>query len=651
MIKECSKREKKQKTNLIDGYFFSKFSEHIELIAALFSGLIILLTWSFKSHLSPTMWVVLHLVAFTIGGYAQAKEGITETIADKKLNVEMLMIFAAIGSAAIGFWTEGAILIFIFALAGALETYTLNKSDQEISALMGLQPEEARLLVNGTERTIPVSELEIGDTIFVRASERIPADGKITRGNTEIDETAITGIDESAITGESVPVSKGLNQEVFAGTVALDGSITIEITKPADETLFQKIIKMVQSAQDEKSPSQLFIERFEGAYVNTVLVVVVIMMFLPYLVFDWTLTDSIYRAMVLLVVASPCALVASIMPATLSAISRSARHGVLFKGGIHAENIGHINAIAFDKTGTLTNGAPVVTDSFFHPDYDEDELLAVIGAIEAESTHPLAEAITTFCLDNTSARLSDVVVDDMTTVGGKGVSAKANDALWKIGNARFVGDEAASQFHNQVGSKLASEGKSLTFIKRNNEVVGVIGLIDTVRSGTKDAIKQLKDRGIHTIMLTGDNEATAKAVAKETGLDEYIAGCLPDEKVTEVKKLREKYDNVAMIGDGINDAPALATANVGIAMGEGTDVALETADIVLMRNDLSKVHSTIELSKKMNRIVKQNIFFSLAVISVLIVSNFLQVIDLPLGVIGHEGSTILVILNGLRLLR
>lgn len=633
------------------GNLYGAFTEHIELVAALFSGLLILLTWSFKSHLSPTMWVVLHLAAFIIGGFAKAKEGITETIADKKLNVEMLMIFAAIGSAAIGFWTEGAILIFIFALAGALETYTLNKSDQEISALMNLQPEEARLLIDGIEKTVPVSELEIGDTIFVRASERIPADGKIIRGNTDIDETTITGIDESAITGESLPVSKGLDQEVFAGTVALDGSITIEITKPADETLFQKIIKMVQSAQDEKSPSQLFIERFEGAYVNIVLIAVFIMMFLPYLVFDWTLTDSIYRAMVLLVVASPCALVASIMPATLSAISNSARHGVLFKGGVHAENISHINAIAFDKTGTLTNGTPLVTDSFIHPDYDEDKILAIIGAIESESTHPLAEAITTYCKNNTALKLSDLIVDDMTTIGGKGVTAKIDQTDWKIGNAKLVGKEAASQFHNQIGSKLAEEGKSLTFIKQNDDIVGIMGLKDTVRSDTKDTIKQLQKRGIHTVMLTGDNEITAGAVAKETGLDEYIAECLPDEKVTEVKRLREKYGNVAMVGDGINDAPALASANVGMAMGEGTDVALETADVVLMRNDLSRINNTIALSRKMNRIVKQNIFLSLAVISVLIVSNFLQIIDLPLGVIGHEGSTILVILNGLRLLK
>src|SRR5690625_3503489 len=303
----------------------------------------------------------------------------------------MLMIFAAIGSAAIGYWTEGANLIFICSLSGALETYTLYKSNKAIASLMHLQPEEATLVENGREKVVPVAELQVGDMIAVLASERIPADGIIIKGS--------TAIDESAITGETIPISKTNKADVFAGTVALDGSITIEITKPADETLFQKIIQMVQSAQDEKSPSQLFIERFEGTYVNIVLIAVFIMMFLPYFVFEWTLTESIYRAMVLLVVASPCALVASIMPATLSAISNSARHGVLFKGGMHLESLSRTEAIAFDKTGTLTLGRPKVTDVYFKDNIDEDDVLACIGAIEKESTHPLAVAITDFTTD------------------------------------------------------------------------------------------------------------------------------------------------------------------------------------------------------------------------------------------------------------
>ena len=627
---------KKQRT------LFNYINEHIELIAALFSGLLILITWSLKSNLSPSLWVILHLIAFAIGGYAKAKEGIIETARNRELNVEMLMIFAAIGSAAIGYWTEGAILIFIFALAGALETYTLNKSNQEISSLMKLQPEEALLINNGIEKIVPVAQLSIGDIIFVRASERIPADGKITRGT--------TAIDESAITGESIPVNKIINQDVFAGTVALDGSISVEITKPADETLFQRIIRMVQSAQDEKPPSQLFIEKFEGTYVKIVLTAVIVMMFLPYLIFGWTLTESIYRAMILLVVASPCALVASIMPATLSAISNSAKNGVLFKGGVHAENLGHIKAIAFDKTGTLTNGTPIVTDAFFDLSSDQGKITQIVGAIESQSTHPLAHAIAAYSLKFDEPGTYDLDIHAVTTISGKGVSAMVNDVKWKVGNAAFVDKETAFKFHGGIASKLADQGKTIVFVKRHDKIVALFALKDTIRTDSKIAIKALKQQGIYTVMLTGDNELTAKAVAEQIGIDHYIAECLPEEKVNHVKILRKKYGNVAMVGDGINDAPALASANVGIAMGEGTDVALETADVVLMKNDLSKIINTIGLSGRMNRVVKQNVVFSMFIITILIAGNFFQAIDLPLGVIGHEGSTILVILNGLRLL-
>ena len=616
--------------------------EHQELIAALFSGALILLTWSLKSELSEIWWVILHLTAFIVGGYAKAKEGITETILHKELNVELLMILAAIGSAAIGYWTEGAILIFIFALSGALETYTLNKSNREISSLMALQPEEALLQTETGEIIVPAANLAIGDIISVRASDRIPADGQIIKG--------MTGIDESAITGESIPVHKKVNQEVYAGTVALDGSISVEITTPAHETLFQKIIQMVQSAQAEKSPSQLFIERFESMYVKIVLVTVAIMMFLPYLLFNWTLTESIYRAMILLVVASPCALVASIMPATLSAISNSARNGVLFKGGVHAENLSYVKAIAFDKTGTLTVGKPKVTDVHFASHCDPEEIIPIVGAIEKESTHPLAEALTIYSVERSTDHLQ-IEVNQMMTKSGKGVSANVNGQNWDIGNPELVGREAAFSFLDGIAATLTAQGKTVIYVRRDEEIIGLFALQDTIRPEAKQAIEALHKRGMYTVMLTGDNKETAKAIANEVGIRDYIAECLPEEKVDHMKGFIQKYDHVAMVGDGINDAPALATANIGIAMGEGTDVALETADIVLMKNNVAKITNAIDLSNKMNRVVKQNVIFSIIVILSLIVGNFFQAIDLPLGVIGHEGSTILVILNGLRLLR
>ena len=328
--------------------FWEKVKVNGELIAAIVCGIFILLGWLYNRSDAENISIILYILAFVIGGFAKAKEGITSTIENKQLNVEMLMILAAIGSAIIGYWTEGAILILIFSLSGALETYTMNKSHKEISSLMELQPEEALRVTNGIEEHVHISELTIGDLILIKPGERIPSDGKIVKG--------LTTIDEAAITGEAIPVSKSNQDDVFAGTVNLNGSITVEITKPTNETLFQKIIELVQSAQSEKSPSQLFIERFEGNYVKIVLAVVAVMMFLPHFLLGWSWTETFYRAMVLLVVASPCALVASIMPATLSAISNGARHGILFKGGVHLENLSHIQAIAFDKTGTLTKG-------------------------------------------------------------------------------------------------------------------------------------------------------------------------------------------------------------------------------------------------------------------------------------------------------
>ena len=400
-----------------------------------------------------------------IGGFAKAKEGIEETIANKELNVEMLMILAAIGSAIIGYWTEGAILIFIFALSGALETYTMNKSHKEISSLMELQPEEALRVTNGIEERVNVSELTIGDFILIKPGERVPSDGTIVKG--------MTTIDEAAITGESIPVSKGNQDEVFAGTVNLNGSITVQITKPANETLFQKIIELVQSAQSEKAPSQLFIEKFEGTYVKVVLAVVAVMMFLPHFLFDWSWVETFYRAMVLLVVASPCALVASIMPATLSAISNGARHGILFKGGAHLENLSHLQAIAFDKTGTLTKGKPEVTDFIVQKGLDDEDILRIAASIESHSTHPLANAIVKYAKEKLAMIPYPESIED---VAGWGVKAIIDQEEWKIGKAGFVREEDAEQFAEQSAKRLAGEGKTVVFVQKAGKLVACLAL-------------------------------------------------------------------------------------------------------------------------------------------------------------------------------
>jgi Zn2+/Cd2+-exporting ATPase len=622
--------------------YLERFKPHAELAAALFSGVLILAGWLLSKNDYETASIAVFLIAFVIGGFAKAKEGIEETIENKELNVEMLMVLAAIGSAIIGYWTEGAILIFIFAVSGALETYTMNKSHKEISALMDLQPQEAlRIFPNGLEEKVAVEDLRIGDHILVKPGDRVPSDGKISEGQ--------SNFDEAAITGESFPVSKTRNDEVFAGTVNLRGTITIEITKPADETLFQKIITLVQSAQSEKSPSQLFIERFEGTYVKIVLAVVLLMMVIPHFLFGWGWTETFYRAMILLVVASPCALVASIMPATLSAISNGARRGILFKGGVHLENLGHLRAIALDKTGTLTKGKPQVTDIVVRNGFSERDFLHHIASIENYSTHPLAAAIVRYAKNTLSKDLFKP--SGMEDIPGYGVQAYVGDVLWKVGKAEFVGREAAEEFQGGIAFSLASEGKTIVYAKDDQGIAGILTLKDQVREETIAAIEALKQENIFTVMLTGDSEKTARVIASESHLDDYISECLPETKVEEVKKLRQRYGTVAMVGDGINDAPALATASVGIAMGEGTDVALETADVVLMKNDLPRIAEAVRLSKKMNTIIKQNVIFSIAVIMLLIISNFIQILDLPYGVIGHEGSTILVILNSLRLLR
>nr|WP_246200095.1 heavy metal translocating P-type ATPase [Salirhabdus euzebyi] len=617
-----------------------KMHQHLELVAAITSGILIATAWLTESYLTENWSIALYLSAFVIGGFAKAKEGMEETIANKDLNVELLMIIAAIGSASIGYWMEGAILIFIFSLSGALETYTMSKSEKEISALMDLQPENALRLRNGQEELVPVSALQRGDHILVKAGERIPVDGEILRG--------ITSIDEAAITGESMPVEKQKGNEVFAGTVNLNGTLVVQLTKEASESLFQKIIHLVQTAKSERSPSQLFIEKFEGAYVKIVLASASLMMFLPHYLLGWSWQDTFYRAMIFLVVASPCALVASIMPATLSAISNGAKSGILFKGGVHLENLSSIKAIALDKTGTLTNGTPVVTDVHIKEGLKKNDVLNVIGSMEKESTHPLAKAIVNH-LRNEELPL-DVEVTDLINEAGNGISATVSNERWKIGKMDYIGEEGL-QFQGGIFARLGEQGKTLVFVSKNDEVVALLALKDTVRSITQKAINTLQKQGIKTVMITGDNDKTAKAIAEECGIDEYYANCLPEEKVQKLKELKHQYKQVAMTGDGINDAPALASANVGIAMGEGTDVALETADVVLMKNDLSKIAEAISLSKKMNRIIKQNIIFSISIIALLLLSNFFQALNLPLGVIGHEGSTILVILNGLRLLK
>ncbi|GEM01103.1 Cd2+/Zn2+-exporting ATPase [Halolactibacillus halophilus] len=620
---------------------FKKVKKHQELIAAIISGALILIAWVFSNQLPGGTYITLNILAFLVGGYAKAKEGITETIENKTLNVELLMILAAIGSAVIGYWVEGAILIFIFSLSGAMETYTMQKSERDLSNLMHLQPDQALRINDDNEELVSIDELSIGDLIYVKPGERMPVDGKIIKGR--------TAIDESALTGESIPVEKSFGDKVFTGTMNKSGSLTVEVTTDSRDSFVQKIMTLVRSAQSEKSPSQLFIEQFENVYVYVVLGVTALMMILPPFIVGWSWNETFYRAMILLVVASPCALVASITPATLSAISTSARRGMLVKSGVHLENFDKITAIAFDKTGTLTVGRPDVTDFITRTNEEDQEIIQRIIQIEKGSSHPLAEAMIRYSANHLDP-LTVNASDEMTEVTGKGVKANFNGDVWAIGNEKLF-NASSDNWYEQQATVLKGHAKTLVYVTKNDEVVAIVALKDEIRQDTIEAIKTFQSLGIETIMLTGDNIKTAEAIAEEVGLSRYVASCMPEDKVTVLKELREEFDTVMMVGDGINDAPALATAHIGVAMGAGTDVALETADIILIKNKLSKLVDLFSLSKRMNTIVKQNIFFSISVIVLLIVSNLFQFINLPLGVVGHEGSTILVILNGLRLLK
>lgn len=576
--------------------------------------------------LGQPIYPLFFILAIISGGWKQTYEGINELIHERTLNVDLLMALAAIGACLIGNWFEGAMLTFIFCLSGALEEYATNKSTKEITALMNVAPNEALKIVDGEHITVPVDELKLGDLVFVPKGQAVPIDGRML---------GASSIDESAISGESVPVEKALHDEAFGGTINLGQAFTLEVTKSSNDTLFAQILRLVENAQNEQSATATFIEKIENVYVKIVLITVPLMILFTHFLLGWSFTESFYRGMVLLVVASPCALVASATPATLAAISNGAKKGILFKSGKTLEKLSELRAISFDKTGTLTQGKPRVTD---YKTFSDDPVIPqMFFSMERQSTHPLAVAITNFFKDEEALELQ---VEERA---GFGLEASYLNHVWQLGKP------TETQQHPLIEA-WHEEGKTVVVLSRNEQIIALLALMDLPKPFTNDVISYFHEQEVKTVMLTGDNPGAAKYVAQQLGLDDYHGGCLPTDKTKLVKQQQEDYTVNAMVGDGINDAPALATASIGIAMGEGTDVAMEVSDMVLMKNDLTKLMYSHRLAKKMKRIVRQNIIFSLAVIAVLIASNFLQFLSLPLGVVGHEGSTILVILNGLRML-
>ena len=582
----------------------------------------------------------LLILAIIVGGFEETIEGLRDSFENKHFNVELLMILSAIGASLIGHYMEGAVLIFIFSLSGALEELTLDRSKREIRSLMELQPTEAnKLLPNGQTKLVDVNELEIGDKVIVAVGETIPIDAIIVQGT--------SSIEEAAITGESLPVEKTNGDSVYGGTLNISSPITIEVNSEISETLIQKIVKMVDDAQNYPSKTARFIDNLEDQYARAVLIGVALVIIIPIVFLKEDFQSAFYRGMILLVVASPCALVASVTPATLSAISNGAKRGILVKGGVHFENMMDAKAVAFDKTGTLTRGVPELTDFYFNIE-DEKEVAKAVVAIEQHSTHPLANAITgglykAFSLDHMP------LAEKVEEVAGYGVVGTYHDISYRVGKREHLDvldDSLVEKAH-----QWAAEGKSIVYIQQGDKHVGVMGLIDVLRDDTKEVIKWLNDNDIATIMITGDNQETAENIGNSIGVQRILAQTLPDEKANIIRNLEEEFGTVVMVGDGINDAPALANASIGIAMGGGTDIAMEAADIILVQNDMSSVKYAIELSRRLRKIVMQNIIFSFSVIVLLITATFFDKIRLPIGVVGHEGSTILVILNSLRLLK
>ncbi len=625
-----------------NGVSFGLWERHGSAIVTGLCLLFIGLAWAAGKKELAGLEITLYILAYIIGGYQKAIEGLETLFKEKDLDVDLLMVIAAIGAASIGYWMDGAILIFIFSLSGALEGYTMEKTNKDIRSIMKLRPEEAVLVENGRERKIKVENLKKGDVILARPGDRIAADGIITEG--------YSAINQASITGEAIPVDKTKGDEVFSGTINGQGAIEIEVTKPAEETMLAKIIHLVQEAKNEKPPSQLFVERFEGIYAKIVVAVAILFMVLPPFLINWTWSETIYRAMIFLVVASPCALVSSIMPAILSGISNAARKGVLFKGGVHLENVGGVKVVAFDKTGTLTSGKPKVMDIIAFENYTETELLRLAASIETLSQHPIAKAIVQAANEK---NISLQKPKELQAIHGLGVHGSLNGTTYKIGKVEMLEDIAIASGYLHNADELEEQGKTVIFVAANEKLIGLLSIQDTIRPQAKKVVDDLKAMGIKVALLTGDSETTGKAVGKQAGIDEVYAKLLPEEKVEAVKKLEKKYGKVAMVGDGVNDAPALATASVGIAMGSaGTDVAMETADIILMADNIENIPFAITLGRRTGKVIKQNVAFAIAVALTLVTLNFIGgVINLPEGVIGHEGSTVLVIVSGLRLLR
>ena len=586
--------------------------------------------------------ILLYAVAMVIGGYSTFMKGLRNLLRFK-FDMDTLMTIAVIGAAAIGEWGEGAVVAVLFGVSETLESYTMDRARKSLRDLMEIAPRVARVLRGGREAEIPVEDVMVGDTLVVRPGEKIAMDGEIISGR--------SAINQAAITGESIPVDKGPGVEVFAGTLNGEGALEVRVTRLVEDSTIARVVQMVEEAQAQRAPTQTFVERFAAYYTPAIMGLAALIIVVPPLLFGQPWGAWVYRGLSLLVVGCPCALIVSIPVSIVSAISNAARNGVLIKGGAHLERAGTLRAIAFDKTGTLTRGQPEVTDVQSVADgYTSKELLCLASAVEGRSEHPLARAIVrrAACSHTHSAA-------DMEAIVGRGARALVDGRTIYVGSPRLFGEELGLPLGRagELAGRWQGEGKTVMLVGTAGEVLGAVAVADTPRQSSQGALARLKQAGVsHTVMLTGDNAVTARAIGAHVGVDEVRADLLPQDKVSAVRDLAREHGAVGMVGDGVNDAPALAAATVGIAMGgAGTDVALETADIALMADDLSKLPFTIRLSRATLRVIKQNIGLALGLKLLAVLAVFPGWLTLWIAILADMGATILVTLNGMRLLR
>lgn len=602
-------------------------------------GLVLYIIGLVLHFMGNSISTILFILTLILSGYHVSMEGIEDTIERSKKkgkfqpNVHILMTLAAVGAVLIGNAEEGALLILIFAGAHFLEEYVEEKSRKSLTALLQMNPTQARLIQeNGEVVVVEVTDLKIGDTLEVLHGDQVPIDGVITKG--------LTSIDEATITGESMPRSKGEGDTVFASTVNISNRFEMQVSAESSDTVFAKIMKVVENAQHSMNKQATFIQKIEPIYVNIVLIIWPIFLLFGYFLMGWDLNTTLYRGMVYLIGVSPCALAASAVPATLAAMSRLSKLGILAKGGAAISQLQELRVISFDKTGTLTKGTPDLTDCWF----EDEAMIPAVVAMEKQSTHPLAEAVLRK-FSEAPVLNEEIEVEVLVGQGVRSVVSGEEIQIIKPLDTVNRSEEVSSRMQ-----EWASEGKTVVTVVKNNRVVGLMAFMDLPNEASKAVLDYFKSELVHTTMITGDSRETAEMIGMKLGVQEVVANVLPEEKLEKIQSQKERYGLTAMVGDGVNDAPALATADIGIAMGNGTDIAIETSDIVIMQNDLQKLVSAHKISKKLHRVILENMIFAMSVVVLLLVLNFFGLTNIGWGVVLHEGSTILVLLNGLRLL-